>query len=142
MPFRIASFWIAAALLIGVWGIGSSRKSDPRTWVRPVGAAPAPVRILQFHASAVSLTIGEKATVCYGVANAKSVKISPSIGAIFPSLNRCLEIGPVQTTHYMLMAEGYDGRVATSAFTISVHTDPPTPRNQTYASLPSINAIL
>jgi hypothetical protein len=142
MPFRVATFWIAAALLVAAWGIGSARKADPRTWVRPIGASPAPVRILQFRPSVVSLTPGEKATICYGVENAKSVKISPSVGAIFPSLSRCVEIGPVQTTHYMLMAEGYDGRVATSAFTISVHSDPPTPHFQTYALSRSFHAIL
>jgi len=128
MLFRFASFWIAAGLLLTTWLIGSARKADPRTWVRPIGAGPAPVKILQFHANVGSLMAGEKAMLCYGVENAKSVKISPSPGTTFPSLNRCMEIGPVQTTHYMLMAEGYDGRVATSAFTLAVHADPPTPQ--------------
>jgi hypothetical protein len=58
--------------------------------------------------------------LCYGVENAKSVRISPSIPGVYPSTNRCLEIVPERTTHYTILAEGFDGRVATQSFTLAV----------------------
>jgi hypothetical protein len=133
MLFRLTKLWVALGLLIAMWALGSVRRSDPRAWVRPVGSRPGPVRILQFYASVGSLTAGQKALLCYGVENAKSVRISPMLQGVYPSLSRCVEILPQHTTHYMIMAEGYDGQVATRSFTLSVQSVPVSPRIQNYA---------
>src|SRR5579872_356355 len=110
MLFRFTKLWVAVGLLIAMWGFGTVRRSDPRAWVRPIGSRPLPVRITQFYASVGSLTVGQKALLCYGVENAKSVKISPTLQGVYPALSRCVEILPEHTTHYMIMAEGYDGQ--------------------------------
>ena len=98
---------LAVALLAAMWGLSVMDRSERRAWVHPAGAA-GPVRILRFYASAGTLAAGEKAQLCYSVENARSVRISPMIQEIYPSPNHCLEIVPEHTTHYTLLAEGYD----------------------------------
>jgi len=107
--------------------------SDARVWLRPVGAVPGPVRILQFYANVGTLTPGQKAMLCYGVENAKSVHTSPVLAGIYPSLSHCIQIGPEHTTHYTLLAEGYDGHVAAQSFTLAVQTEPVNPEVLNYA---------
>ena len=133
MLFRFTKLWVAMGLLVAMWGLGTVRRSDPRAWVRPIGSRPGPVRILQFYASVGSLTVGQKALLCYGVENAKAVRISPMLQSVYPALSRCVEILPEHTTHYMIMAEGYDGQVATRSFTLAVQTAPISPQMLNYA---------
>ena len=124
MLFRFTKIFVAAGLLAALWGLTAMRESDPRSWVRPAGSQPRPVRILQFYASVGALTVGEKAMLCYGVENAKSVRISPLLQGVYPSTKRCLEIVPEHTTHYTILAEGFDGRVAMQSFTLPVQSKP------------------
>jgi hypothetical protein len=42
--------------------------------------------------------------ICYGVANAKSVRIEPFIEPVWPSLARCIQAPPHKTTEYTLTA--------------------------------------
>jgi hypothetical protein len=132
--FRFTKLWVAVALMLAMWGLSKVRESEPAAWLRPVGTKPGPVRILQFYASVGTLTVGQKALLCYGVENAKSIRISPTISGVYPALSRCVEIGPERTTHYTLLAEGYDGRVATQSFTLPVQTTPVTPQTMRYAA--------
>jgi hypothetical protein len=78
------------------------------------------VKILQFYARDSQLAPGQSTLVCYGVVNAKSVRIDPPIGDIYPALNRCLEVTPKRDTRYTITAEGNDGKTETSSFTIAV----------------------
>jgi hypothetical protein len=133
MLFRFTKLWVAVGLLVAMWALGTVRRSDPRAWVRPIGSRPGPVRILQFYASVGTLTAGQKALLCYGVENARSVRISPMLQEVYPSLSRCVEILPQHTTHYMIMAEGYDGQVATRSFTLAVQPAPVSPQILNYA---------
>jgi hypothetical protein len=128
MLFRFTKLWVAIGLMLALWALGLTREPQTRTWVRPVGVPPGPVKILQFYASVGMLTQGDKALLCYGVENAKTVRISPTIDNVYPALNHCLEIGPEHTTHYIIVAEGYDGRVATKSFTLPVQGIPAAPR--------------
>jgi len=134
MLLRFTKLWIGLGLLLaGIWGIGTVRQSDPHAWVRSIGSQPGPVRILQFYASVGSLTAGQKALLCYGVENARSVRISPMQQRVYPAASRCLEILPEHTTHYMIMAEGYDGQVATRSLTLAVQAAPVSPQILNYA---------
>jgi hypothetical protein len=118
--FRVARICVAVGALLSIWVLCAIRRPDERAWVRPLGTRVGPVRIIQFYASVGSLTIGQKARLCYGVENAKSVRISPAVSDAYPSSNHCVEIGPDRTTHYMILAEGFDGRVATQTLTLAV----------------------
>lgn len=117
----------ALVLLLVLWGL-SEADSGRRSWVRLPGSIPGHVRILQFRASVGSVAQGEKAQLCYGVENAKSVRISPVAARVYPSANHCVEVVPQYTTHYMILAEGYDGSVATRSLILPVESGAPAPR--------------
>jgi len=130
MFFRFTRYWIALGIFLGVWALNVSRHGDTRVWIAPRG----PVKILNFYASVGALTVGEKALLCYGVENAKSIRISPAVQGVYPALSHCVEIVPEHTTHYTMLAEGFDGYVATRSFTLPVQTPPePKPRIVNFA---------
>ena len=134
MLFRFTKLWVALGLLIALWGMSVVRRADSSTWIRPVGSKRGPVKITQFYATVGLLTAGDKALLCYGVENARSVRISPELdNAIYPALSRCLEIGPQHTTHYSILAEGYDGAVATRSVTLTVQPVPEIKQTVNYA---------
>ena len=124
MPARFAKPIAAAGLLLAMWSLDSVRGGRPRAWAGALEAA-GPVRILKFYASAGTSLPGERAMLCYGVENAKSVRISPMLRGVYPSPNHCLEIVPQHTTHYTLLAEGYDGTVDARSLTLPVQAWPP-----------------
>jgi hypothetical protein len=121
----------AVALLLAVWGIAGVPDSGIRSWIPPVGGPRGPVRILRFYATTGSIARGDKAQLCYGVENAKSVRISPSLEPVAPAANRCMEIVPEHTTHYTILAEGFDGNVVTRVITLVVETVPVPRRSRT-----------
>jgi hypothetical protein len=127
MLFRFARLWMAVGLVALLWALNSVREPDNRSWVRTVGTEPGPVRITRFYASVGTLIRGEKALLCYGVENAKSVRISPMMQRVSPSVKSCMEIAPEHTTHYTLLAEGFDGRVITQSFTLPVQAQQASP---------------
>jgi len=126
MLLRFTKLFAAVALLAALWGLSRVHGSNDTPWVQ-ASATPGHVRILLFQASVGSLTRGEKAQLCYGVSNAKSVRISPVAVRVYPSANRCVEIVPQHTTHYLIQAEGFDGSVVTKSFTLPVQAPPPEP---------------
>jgi hypothetical protein len=79
--------------------------------------------------------VGEKALLCYGVENARTVSIAPPVDKLSPALSRCFEVSPEHTTHYTLLAEGFDGTVVTQSFTLSVQ--PPLPKILHFAATPA-----
>ncbi len=112
-------------LMALLWTVMAVRQQDTEVFVH--GGKPGPVRILQFYASAGVLRTGEKAQLCYGVMNAKSVRIAPFMTDVLPSSKRCLDIVPKHTTHYTILAEGFDGKVAAQSLTLAVQApaEPP-----------------
>jgi hypothetical protein len=114
----------AIGLLSAALGIGFVPDSALRTWIRPVGAPRGPVRILRFYATNGTITLGDKSRLCYGVENAKAVHISPSIAPVVPSANRCFEIVPDRTTHYTILALGFDGKIDHRSITLVVESAP------------------
>jgi hypothetical protein len=126
--FRIYKLAAATGVMfLFCYGVSLRRPDDRQAFVRPAGAPPRPVRILMFYASSGMLVTGEKAQLCYGVENAKSVSIAPLTGDMMPSARRCLEIVPKHTTHYTILAEGYDGKVAMKSLTLAVRAPEVTP---------------
>jgi hypothetical protein len=77
------------------------------------------LKIIQFYANS-SIHSGEKALVCYGVANAKTVRIEPAIESITPSLARCVQASPSRTTDYTLTAEDGAGHSVAQTITVKV----------------------
>ena len=81
------------------------------------------VKILQFYARDGAITDDQNTIICYGVVNAKSVRIDPPVADVYPALNRCIEVEPKHETKYTLTAEGSDGKTATAEFTLAVRPD-------------------
>jgi hypothetical protein len=128
------------ALVLAMWGISRLSEPESGSWVHPQEASPGRVRILHFRASVGALMEGQKAELCYGVENARAVRIAPgpegAPSQVYPSVNRCVDIWPRHTTHYTLMAVGFDGSTVARSLTLPVQTAPleiPVPRD--YARL-------
>jgi hypothetical protein len=130
MSERFGKLFAAMALLGAVWCLGLTRDKSGESWVRPRGAAPGPVRILQFYSSVGSIRAGETALLCYGVENAKTVRIAPLMEGEAPSTRRCLEVAPLRTTHYTILAEGFDGHLAMQSLTLPVDAASPAPEER------------
>jgi hypothetical protein len=81
--------------------------------------------ILNFYAMPGEIHRGESVQLCYGVANAQSVKIEPDINrGMWPSVTRCIDISPAKTTTYTLTAQDAHGKTKTASLTIKVHSSP------------------
>jgi hypothetical protein len=122
MLSRFARIFLAVGLLVALWGLSLVRRPGGQVWV-PWDAHPGPVRILRFYASVGTLAPGQTAQLCYSVQNARLVRISPMQSA-WRALDRCFEVVPEHTTHYTLMAEGFDGTVAARSLTLPVQRLP------------------
>jgi hypothetical protein len=114
----------AIALLAGMWLEDRFDSGAYGPWVG-AGAGPRPVRILRFYATVGFVESGETAQLCYSVENARSVEISPLLPGVYPSKGRCVEVVPDHTTHYTIMALGYDGATAYRSLTLPVRRSEP-----------------
>ncbi len=82
------------------------------------------LKIIQFYSPKGDLMEGDSTVICYGVLNAKSVRIEPPVEGVGVALNRCVSVAPQEATRYTLIAEGHDGSVASESFVIRTHPDP------------------
>ena len=76
--------------------------------------------ILHFYASPGLLEKGGSTLICYGVSNAKIVRLDPPAGTVWPSFNRCLRITPSKTTSYTLSVEDAKGTRKSQTLTVQV----------------------
>jgi hypothetical protein len=76
--------------------------------------------ILNFYALPSEIYRGDSATLCYGMSNAKSVRLDPSAEEVWPSASRCFDVSPKKTTTYQLTAEDGAGRTTTASVMIKV----------------------
>ena len=70
--------------------------------------------ILSYYASPTAIRRGESAQLCYGVANAKTVKLEPQSQAVWPSVAHCVDVSPAESTIYTLTVENAEGEEAVS----------------------------
>jgi len=124
MDKRLARSAAVVMVAAGLWALGTAHGPAGTGWVHSPGAAPGPVRILRFYSTVGWLKAGEKAQLCYAVENARRVRIAPLLEGAFPLSNRCLEVLPEHTTHYTILAEGFDGHVAMQSLTLAVGAAP------------------
>ena len=78
------------------------------------------LEILGFYVNPRRISAGEKASLCWGVLNAKSVSAEPGIGEISPSMSRCVTVTPARTTTYKFTAVGEDGAEKEAEATLTV----------------------
>jgi hypothetical protein len=78
------------------------------------------LKILSFYASPGLIRRGEKALLCYGVVNAKTVRLDPAVERVWPSTSRCFSVTPDRETRYTLTAEDTGGHTATQSVVLQV----------------------
>jgi hypothetical protein len=79
------------------------------------------VKIMGFTIRPPVVSRGEKAHICYGVSNAKTVTIEPRPDEnVWPSLARCVEASPTRATTYTITATDGAGHTEQRALTVQV----------------------
>jgi hypothetical protein len=76
--------------------------------------------IINFYVTPGTVRPGEEAQLCYGVSNAKIVRLDPPAGNVWPSVSRCFAISPHKTTTYTLTAEDGAGNSKTATMRLEV----------------------
>jgi hypothetical protein len=128
---------ILAIVLLGVVFVMVSRWLDTRSIERQAGQQRAEKQreedrlaveqmggseftILDFYASPKVIPRGESAQLCYGVSNAKSVKLEPQAQPVWPSLAHCVDVSPTKTTTYTLTVEDAKGNKKSETVEVKV----------------------
>ncbi|MBN9663473.1 MAG: hypothetical protein J0H49_35060 [Acidobacteria bacterium] len=96
------------------------KRPEAFDWVDPAKG----LGIINFYAYPGAIAEGETTSVCYGVMNAKAVKVDPPVTELSPSFNRCFEVSPERTTRYTLTAEDAKGRTLSRSFDLIVAPEP------------------
>jgi len=76
--------------------------------------------ILSFYASPTVIGRGESAQLCYGVANAKSVKLEPQAQPVWPSVAHCVDVTPNKSMTYTLTIEDSAGKTLSQDVEVKV----------------------
>jgi len=76
--------------------------------------------ILDFYAAPKVIQKGESAQLCYGVSNAKSVKLEPQTHEVWPSAAHCVDVSPTKTTTYTLTIQDAQGHSKSQALELPV----------------------
>jgi hypothetical protein len=141
-PFRrLVGLWWRFALTLALLYLGwtfLARYLSDENWKQRTRASEAAARqaafdrtyggsdlkILQFYPRDSILLEGGQTVICYGVLNARAVRLDPPVADVSPSLNRCVEAAPEHDTRYTLTAEGTGGKAVSASFEIQVKPDP------------------
>jgi hypothetical protein len=76
--------------------------------------------IQNFYASPGEIRRGETVQLCYGVANAKTVKLEPQPNPVWPSYSRCVDVTPTKSTTYTLTIADATGNTRTQSLEVKV----------------------
>jgi len=94
------------------------RAADDRAILQKLGGDE--LKILMFYANPPSIAKGERGLLCYGVSNASAVEVKPTVDGVGPSLSRCVEIRPAQSTEYTLTARDSQGKALAQTVSVTV----------------------
>ncbi len=76
--------------------------------------------ILNFYVAPNLIQPGEQTQLCYGVSNAKEVRLDPPVASVWPSSARCVYASPKKETTYTLTAVDAQGNTKTATVTVQV----------------------
>src|SRR5882762_2204501 len=135
-PLLYSSIVVGTALLVVLWILYSrwqgnrlierrtrqeiSRKQleNDRLTLEQLGGKE--LAIQNFYASPGAIHRGESVQLCYGVANAKNVKLEPQPNAVWPSYGRCVSVSPARSTIYTLTISDAAGNTKTQSLQVTV----------------------
>lgn len=92
--------------------------ADARAFLKISGGRE--LKILAFYASPGKIHPGQKASLCYGVNEAKTVRLEPAVEEVWPAYSRCIEVSPAKDTEYKLTAEDASGHSVSQSAIIQV----------------------
>jgi hypothetical protein len=78
------------------------------------------IRFNSFSAANHLLKRGETTQLCYGVENAKTLKLDPPLEEAKPTYRHCLTIAPTKTTTYTLTATDNAGHTQSRSLEVQV----------------------
>jgi hypothetical protein len=76
--------------------------------------------IQDFYASPGEIRRGQTVQLCYGVANAKTVKLEPQPNPVWPSYSRCVDVTPTKSTTYTVTITDAAGNTRTQSLEVKV----------------------
>ena len=76
--------------------------------------------IQSFYATPGAIRRGETVALCYGVANAKTVKLEPQSNPVWPSYSRCVDVAPTKNTTFTLTIADATGNTKTETLDVKV----------------------
>jgi len=135
-PVLYSSIVVGTALLVVLWILYSrwqgnrlierrtrqeiSRKQleNDRLTLEQLGGKE--LAIQSFYASPGAIHRGESVQLCYGVANAKNVKLEPQPNAVWPSYAYCVNVSPAKSTTYTLTISDASGNTKTESLKVVV----------------------
>jgi hypothetical protein len=94
------------------------RRENDRTALEQFGGKELDIQ--SFYASPGAVRRGESVQLCYGVANAKTVKLEPQPNPVWPSYSRCVDVTATRTTTYTLTVEDAAGHTKSQAVEVKV----------------------
>lgn len=94
------------------------QREEDRTSVEQMGGKD--LTIQNFYAAPNTIHRGETAKLCYGVANAKKVRLEPQSNSVWPSFSRCVDVSPTATTTYTLTIEDAGGKTKSQTLEVKV----------------------
>jgi hypothetical protein len=94
------------------------RRENDRTALDQFGGKELDIQ--SFYASPGAVRPGESVQLCYGVANAKTVKLEPQPHPVWPSYSRCVDVTPARTTTYTLTVQDAAGNTKSQAVDVKV----------------------
>jgi hypothetical protein len=94
------------------------QKENDRTALDQFGGKALDIQ--SFYASPGAVHRGESVQLCYGVANAKTVKLEPQPNPVWPSYSRCVDVTPNKTTTYTLTIDDGAGNTKTQSVEVRV----------------------
>jgi hypothetical protein len=113
------TFWNVASISSFLQGGPGGSTAAPSTAL-PRPQAAAELRVLQFSAVPDRIAPGEPVRLCYEVANGTGVRIDPDIGEVGDLPRSCVPAAPMETTTYLLTAQGAAGESARQSVRVLV----------------------
>lgn len=95
----------------------AKQREEDRKTVENMGGSE--LAIQEFYGNP-EIRRGDKAQLCYGVANAKKVILEPQSNPVWPSYSRCVDVSPTKTTTYTLTTSDDAGHSVSQTFTVKV----------------------
>lgn len=137
----------SAMLPVALLVLAGCRETPKTAPTHPAGpdkpTAPEPARITHFYISPAAIEAGQEAFLCYGVENARSVRLQPPVEALRPAYSRCIQVSPRRDTRYTLIAEGADGREVSLSAEVKVQAAAPADRvSAPPSSLPPLPSVI